>query len=245
MRLALRMAAGLAAVATAAALAAPAPTQAAVAAKKKAPTTQVQFDMNEPGGATVMTDSSGSGVTGAINQAGLDTGVSYGGAVGYSWAYTPPAKPPAMPERVIQVPDNSRLDPQGDTFTVEIRFRTNRKFGNIIQKGQSASKGGQWKIQNPGGKPSCLFKDSNGRRVAIQVKQPINDNQWHTLTCVRTTANVTVYVDGVYVNRKKGVTGVIDNKIPMTIGGKINCDQVKTTCDYFTGMIDYVKISRG
>ena len=38
--------------------------------------------------------------------------------------------------------------------------------------------------------------------------------------------------------------GIIDNKIPMTIGGKINCDQVKTTCDYFSGNIDYVSITK-
>ena len=54
-----------------------------------------------------------------------------------------------------------------------------------------------------------------------------------------------MYVDGVFMSRKVGSTGAIDNTIPMTIGGKINCDQVAITCDYFTGMIDYVRISRG
>jgi hypothetical protein len=223
-------------------MALPAPSQAAVAL---VPATEVLYEMNEPDGATVMLDSSGNGVNAPINQAGLDTGVAFGGAIGYSWAYTPPAAPPAYPERVIQVADNPRLDPRGDTFTVEIRFRTTRKFGNIIQKGQSASKGGQWKIQNPKGMPSCLFKDGTGRTAGIQSKVALNDNTWHTLTCVRTTTSVTMYVDGAYMNRKNGTTGTIDNTIPMTIGGKINCDQVEITCDYYTGMIDYVKLTRG
>ena len=208
-------------------------------------TVEVMYDMNEPFGATVMSDSSGNGVDGVINPAGVQTGYEVDGATAYHWVRRPPNLAPASPERIIQVADNAHLDPGADTFTVEIRFRTKENFGNIIQKGQSATKGGQWKIQNPQGKPSCLFKDSLGRQVATRVKTPINDETWHTLTCVRTPTSVTAYVDGVYSNRKNGTTGTIDNTIPMTIGGKINCDQIKITCDYFSGQIDYVRITRG
>jgi hypothetical protein len=28
------------------------------------------------------------------------------------------------------------------------------------------------------------------------------------------------------------------------MAGKLNCDQINTTCDYFAGDIDYVKIQR-
>jgi hypothetical protein len=31
----------------------------------------------------------------------------------------------------------------------------------------------------------------------------------------------------------------------MTIGGKISCDQIEVTCDYFSGEIDYIRIYRG
>ena len=201
--------------------------------------------MNEPAGATVMVEAGGSGINGVINQAGLDTGVEFDGATGYNWPRRAPNLAPASPERVIQVPDNALLDPGTGNFTVEIRFRTKENFGNIIQKGQSAAKGGQWKIQNPQGMPSCLFKDGAGNRVATRVKAPINDNLWHTLTCVRTPTSVSAYVDGVFSNRKNGVTGTIDNTVQMTVGGKINCDQIVTTCDYFSGQIDYVRITRG
>lgn len=244
MGVALRTVIGLGALAVVAVPAAAAPAATGAPRATAAPVVQVRYDMNEPAEATVMVDSSGNGLDAPVNQAGLDTGVEYDGAVGYSWAFRSPTKPPPAPERVIQVADSPLLDPGSDTFTVEIRYRTDRPFGNIIQKGQSASRGGQWKIQNPEGKPSCLFKGSVGR-VATRSKVALNDQRWHTLTCVRSATRVTMYVDGVYMSRKAGVTGPIDNKIPMTIGGKINCDQIRTTCDYFTGVIDYVQLSRG
>ncbi len=222
-------------------MAVPAATEAAAPLP---PAPQVSFEMNEPDGATVMLDSSGNGWHVPIDQSGLDTGATYDGATAYFWTRRNPNEPPASPERVIQVPDSDLVDPGSDTFTVEMRYRTKEKFGNITQKGQARSRGGQWKIQNPKGRPSCLFKGSLGR-AATRSKVALNDNEWHTITCVREPSRVTMYVDGVFMNRKNGSTGYIDNSIPMTIGGKINCNQVKITCDYFSGMIDYIRITRG
>lgn len=221
-----------------------APLVALPVASEAVPVLQVLYNMNEPPGATTMLDSSGNGLHAPINQAGLNTGVVFNGATGYEWALRSPTAPPPAPERVIQVPDNARLDPGTETFTVEIRFRTSRPFGNIIQKGQSATTGGQWKIQNPGGKPSCLFKSATGQ-AGVQAIAAVNNNQWHVLRCVRTPTRVTMYMDGVYVNQKNGNSGNINNSLPMTIGGKINCNQTTITCDYFTGMIDYVRITKG
>ena len=134
--------------------------------------------------------------------------------------------------------------PLTGTFTIEMRYRTKERFGNITQKGQATTTGGQWKIQNPQGRPSCLFKGSIGR-VATRVPTAINDNLWHVLTCVLTPTRVTVLVDGVEVNHQNGSAGTIDNDMPMTVGGKINCDQIKVTCDYFSGDIDYIRIYKG
>lgn len=231
----------IAALATSASLAAAPVASGALAL---APVTQVLYDMNEPTDATTMTDSSGNGLDAPINQAGLDTGEVYNDSTGYFWPRKGPNALPVAPERVIQVADNPLLDPLGDTFTVEIRYRTKENFGNIIQKGQSASRGGQWKIQNPMGLPSCLFKSPTGQ-AGVRSTINLSDNEWHTLTCVRTPTRVTMYIDGVYHKRRIANTGIIDNTIPMTIGGKINCDQVVTTCDYFSGMIDYVTLTRG
>lgn len=54
-----------------------------------------------------------------------------------------------------------------------------------------------------------------------------------------------MYVDGQFRSRNNHATGYIDNNFPLTIGGKPKCDQVKVTCDYFTGEIDWVRVDRG
>lgn len=207
------------------------------------PADAVVWDMNEGPGATVMSDSGPRGLNGTVNPTGVMTGWTDGTATGYNWVRRPPTDPPPSPERIVQVPDNVYLDPGGSgTFVVQIRYRTKEKFGNIIQKGQSHTVGGQWKIQNPKGIPSCLFRSQAGSQVATGALTPLNDNAWHVLTCVKTPTSVTLYVDGIYRNKKNGTTGPIDNKKPVTVGGKIECDQVTVTCDYYSGQVDWVKI---
>jgi hypothetical protein len=202
------------------------------------------YEMNEPSGATRMNDSSGHGLHGVVDQDGVDTGFRFGGATGYHWTRRAPNQAPASPERVVTVRDAAQLDPGTDVFTVALRYRTRENFGNIIQKGQSRSNGGQWKFQNPQGRPSCLFKGSAGRATA-RAPVALSDNRWHRLECVRAPDSVTMYVDGTRVSRRNAATGSIDNTSPLTVGGKRNCDQITVTCDYFSGDIDYVRIRRG
>ncbi len=205
---------------------------------------EASWEMNEPAGATTMVDSGPNGHHATVDQSGIDTGFTYAGATGYRWLWRNPTAPPASPERVILISDHPDLDPRNDTFTVEIRYRTRNKFGNITQKGQAKTTGGQWKIQNPGGRPSCLFKGSI-RRGAVRSRVPLNDNNWHVLRCVKTPTQVELWVDGVRDGRKRATTGYIDNNWPMTIGGKHSCNQGKVSCDYFSGEIDYVRVYRG
>jgi PKD repeat protein len=61
---------------------------------------------------------------------------------------------------------------------------------------------------------------------------------------VLTSTSVSIYVDGVFRNKKNGSPGTIDNTFPMTVGGKLDCDQIDITCDYYSGQIDYVKITK-
>lgn len=242
------IAAALAGVATSLLAVIPATAaDAAPAAAATSPITQgvtALYEMNEPVGSTVMTDSSGNGNNGVVDPSGVTTGAQYAGATGYNWPYRSPTAPPASPERVVQVPDNSAIEPVNDDFTIEIRFRFTDKFGNMAQKGQAQTPGGQWKIQMPGGVPSCLFKGSAGQ-VATGAITAMDDGEWHTLTCTLTSTGVTMYVDGEYRNKKNGTVGTLDNTFPMTVGGKIECDQIDVTCDYFSGQVDYVKITKG
>jgi len=71
----------------------------------------------------------------------------------------------------------------------------------------------------------------------------LSDGQWHVVRCSRTSTGLTLNVDGKVVATAKGSTGNISNNRPISIAGKLNCDQIHTTCDYFTGDIDYITIS--
>lgn len=208
-----------------------------------APGVTAWFTMDEAPGATVMTDSGPNGLSAPVDPTGVTSGFRFDGATGYSWSRRAPEAYPPSPERVIQLPDSPALEPGTGPFTIEMRYRTSESYGNITQKGQSATPGGQWKIQAPAGVPSCLFKGSAGQ-VGTASKAPLNDERWHNLTCAYTSTGVTMWVDGLYQSRKLGTAGTIDNQFPMTIGGKIDCDQVKVTCDYFTGQIDFIKITK-
>jgi hypothetical protein len=79
----------------------------------------------------------------------------------------------------------------------------------------------------------------------VSSPRALNDGGWHTVRCARTGNRVTLIVDGRLVARRTGATGRIANSWPLTIGGKISCDQVDVTCDYYPGYLDRVEIDAG
>ncbi len=87
---------------------------------------------------------------------------------------------------LVMIPDASdaSLDPVSSNFSVEVRYRTTHRFGNIVQKGQNAASGGQVKIENPNGIPTCLFRSPTGQ-AGVSACTALNDGNWHTLRCVR------------------------------------------------------------
>jgi len=214
----------------------------AVAAPASA-ATLADWEMNEGSGATTMIDSSGH-VNGTIGSA-VKTGVSVMGATVYRWPFASPTAPPPKPERIVQA-NSSSLNPGSGTYTVSLRYRTTQHFGNIVQKGQAGSAGGYFKVENPHGQINCVFRGVvSGKLVRKAVTSPavLSDGAFHVATCTRTAYALTLTIDGSVVDTAHGSTGNISNTRPVTIGGKLNCDQVKTTCDYYTGDIDWVKLS--
>ena len=200
------------------------------------------WQMNEAAGARTAVDSSGNGLNGVIGTS-VQTGVALtGGGTGYRFPYIKPNSPPADPQHLVTVPNDNRLNPGTGDFAIEFRMRTTHSFGNVIQKGQAGSKGGYWKFQQPSGKITCLFRGSAGSSTGTSGTVRVNDGNWHTVRCERTSSMVTMLVDGQVTSRNRNATGTIANTRPMTIAGKGNCDQVAITCDYFSGDIDYVKI---
>lgn len=211
-----------------------------------APVTTLDLEFNEPAGSSVAVDSSGMGHNGAIG-----SHVKMNGSFA-DWDRHPPGAGIYYgADHLVMVPDaaDGSLDPGTSDFIVEIRYKSTDKFGNMIQKGQAKTVGGQVKFQQPKGVMSCMFKSPTGR-AATSSKTPLNDGQWHVVTCVRTAQMVEMYVDGVFRSRTRNSTGNINNTKPWTIGGKFECDTSNPdtgadSCDYFPGDIDYVKLIKG
>jgi hypothetical protein len=200
------------------------------------------WQMNEAAGSQTMDDSGPNGIDGTIGDDVLAGTALSGGGTGYRFPFVAPNQPPANPERLAQVPHTAALNPGSGDYAVEFRMRTTRNFGNVVQKGQAGAPGGYWKFQQPNGKISCLFRGSGGSSTASSGTVLVNDGQWHVVRCERTSSSVTMFVDGVQTGRNRNSTGTISNTKPLTIAGKLNCDQVEITCDYFVGDFDYVKI---
>jgi hypothetical protein len=213
-----------------------------------ATTTVANWQMNESAGATVMVDSSGNNLNGAIGSS-IQLGVTYDGAKGYNWPFRSPTDPPAEPGRIVVVNHNDLLNPGSGDYAVTVRYRTKQHFGNIVQKGQAGSSTGYFKVENPQGRPLCKFRglSSTGSWLSKVVQSPtvISDNKWHTVRCERTSSKLTMTLDGAVVATANGSSGTISNRRPISIAGKYVCDNVSVTCDYFTGHIDYIKIERG
>ncbi|MGC3995350.1 MAG: PKD domain-containing protein [Propionicimonas sp.] len=201
------------------------------------------YSMDEARGATVLRDSSGNGRDGTIG-ADVTSGVVVAGATAQRFATHLPSDG-AFPGHVDRVPATTAFNPDTGDFSIEVRLRTTYPFGNIMQKGQGTAAGGYWKLENPAGKPRCLFRGSNGESRTGYSTVEIDDGQWHVIHCNRTSTFVEMYVDGVRQSRLTGSTGTISNSWGLSIGGKGECDGVTVTCDYFVGDIDYVRIEKG
>jgi hypothetical protein len=204
-----------------------------------ATTTVADWEMNEPAGSTTMLDSSGSNLSGTIGSA-VQTGAVVSGATGYRWSGQ--NKAGYHPERLVTV-DSSLLNPGTDDFAVTIRLYTGAGDQNILQKGQSNTVGGYFKIDMLQGQVICLFKGSEGR-AAVKSSQTVWDHVWHTIRCERRATGVTITVDGGTPRKTAGATGNIANNKVLSIGGKAACDGTTVQCDYYVGLLDSAVVER-
>ena len=207
-----------------------------------------RWPMDETTGATVMRDVGPFGLDGAIGD-DVETG---GGHYSFTWPWNiQPAELPASVERVVVVDDAPALDPDLEDFEIEFRYRTNQNYGNVLQKGQNTTVGGYFKIEQPFGFTTCLFKDEAGVRKAVQARTSTSDGEWHTIRCefdrgFGDFGRLRLFVDGDLdqINTLTEPLGRIANDRPLTIGGKYQCNQVTVECDYFKGDVDEVTIRR-
>jgi hypothetical protein len=203
-------------------------------ASANATTTLALYNMNEARGSRVLADASGHRLNGTIGSEVILSGTAH------TFGYLKPNTPPVHPGHLDSVA-SSQLNPGNRDYAINLRLKWTVPFGNIIQKGQTGAVGGWFKIQAPNGIVQCLFHGSKGQG-GVGSGRRLNDGKWHVIRCLRTATQVVMAVDGVVTARKNGPTGTIANTWPLTIAGKARCDQVKVTCDYWAGSIDYVLI---
>ncbi len=202
-----------------------------------------RWEMDESVGAAVMADAGPNGLDGAVGDE-IDVG---GGS--FRWSTINWFTHPATVERIVVVDDHPALDPGLGSFEIELRYRSDGNYGNIVQKGQNGNPTGAWKFEQPWGFPGCAFKDADGVLKGVTGRTQTWDGEWHVIRCELDRdfgefGRLRVFVDGEVdqVNVLNEPLGPIANDVPMVIGGKINCDQIVITCDYFWGEIDYIEV---
>jgi len=201
------------------------------------------WNMDEPAGATVLVDSGPNGLNGTIG-----TSIALNGAYETFPKVTRGTGGTIDPQHVDTI-TSALLNPGTADFSVTVRLRITsvvQSLGNVMQKGQTGTAGGLWKIQLDGGNGRilCEFVSPSGSG-GIRSAQVVADNLWHTVTCERSATQVTTTVDGITTRINKSVGNIANNQ-PLSIGGKHTCTATPNhDCDYFIGSIDYVQIETG
>ena len=113
---------------------------------------------------------------------------------------------------------------------------------DLIRKGLSSSKGGDWKIEimptSVGAQARCYWKGS----VASKSKTAgpnLADGHYHTISCEKRATTVALVVDGTRYSSTTQI-GRIDNTAPLSIGAKAGSGG-----DWFKGRMDEVSVSIG
>ena len=192
------------------------------------------WHLDEPTGATIAVDNSGSGNSGLIRwnviagQPGyMNTSFLFDGG----W---------------IEVANSESLNPGSRDFTASaylklVRLPRSGETFDIIRKGTGGVRGGEFKLEiGTAGKVRCIAQGitPSGTRVtarAITPKVNLADGQWHHVQCYRTGSTWTGRVDGITASVTANL-GSIGNAKPVAIGAKYGQE------DYTRGNIDELRL---
>jgi hypothetical protein len=142
----------------------------------------------------------------------------------------------------VSVPSADSMNPGSGNFSFTIALQTtgtpppSPEDWDLIRKGDITTPGGEYKMEfQSTGQASCGFK---GTRYAELVAGPkLNDGQWHTVTCVKTSTDIEIIVDGQTFATPVTV-GPISNTAPVIIGSHPGAD-------WYQGSLDEANISIG
>ena len=204
-----------------------------------APALVAQWHMDELSGPT-MSDSSGAGNDGTI--AG---GVTFG-AAGYTGAPGDYAYGFDGSTSQIKVADSSSLNPGPNDITITMQIKTTVRPGTGLFDYDMVRKGSAFNMEiYPKGTPSgpiaqakCKFNGSLGKLV-FQAGPDLIDGAWHTLTCQKTSAGITLTVDGTQFFKAGFIGDIRTNSQSVAVGWQTN------STDHYNGLMDDVSIAIG
>ncbi|MFN7150476.1 MAG: LamG-like jellyroll fold domain-containing protein [Microthrixaceae bacterium] len=200
------------------------------------------WELDEPAGTQVLLDSGPQGLHGTIGSS-VQRGATVAGAGAHVFSTVDPDRSPVDLGRLDVVAHDARMDPGAGDFAVTVRLLTTAPQGNVVQKGQASSTGGYFKVDMDDGRVACLFTGDVGT-LHVRSSARIDTGRWTEVRCHRSATALSLYVDGVLVHRRTGVAGAVANTWPLTIAGKSSCNQFTVGCDYYSGAIDRVTLTR-
>lgn len=193
-----------------------------------APTLVALWKMNETSG-SVMRDSIG-GRHGSLHSVQLGQAGFKGTAYGFTGS------------SYASVPSASSLNPGSRNIAITVHLKTtglppSGGDWDVIRKGYFETSGGEFKVEyQPSGQASCGFKGSAGYSELIAGPR-LNNNQWHTVRCVKTASSIQLIVDGRTFSKSANV-GSFANSEPVVIGSRPGAQ-------FFRGTLDHVSIRIG
>jgi hypothetical protein len=142
----------------------------------------------------------------------------------------------------VSVPSADSMNPGSANFSFTIALQTtgtpppSPQDWDLIRKGDITTLGGEYKMEfQSTGQASCGFKGTH--YAELVAGPPLNDGQWHTITCVKTSSDIEMIVDGQTFSTPATV-GPISNTAPVTIGSHPGAD-------WYQGSLDEADISIG
>jgi hypothetical protein len=147
------------------------------------------------------------------------------------------------PRALLEGADDPDLDPGTRSFrwgaTIAVAKSQLAGSSNILQKGVATTES-QWKMQvgETHGRAQCVVVGRGSTRsYLVRSSVAVADGKWHKILCVRSSAALTIVVDGVSRGTVAIPAGMsILNDKPLRIGGP----NFNTSSDMFHGSIDDV-----
>ncbi|MGH3141118.1 MAG: LamG-like jellyroll fold domain-containing protein [Gaiellales bacterium] len=194
-------------------------------------TTVAHWTFDETSGTTVA-DSSGFGNNGTSKNVTLGLPGFTGGLGDYAYGFDGSTSQ-------ITVPASNSLVPGAADITLSLYFRSSFHAGNGDFDWDMVKKGG-YKIeiykQKKKEQARCAFTGSKSK-IDFQDGPVLTDGLWHHVVCKKTSAGVTLTVDGVTYPMRPGNVGTVKAGKELTIGW----DET----DFFHGTLDDLQIDIG